>query len=142
MGFLKPKVMTPPPPPPPPPPVRFLTRSPQIRWSSPNTVVDAVKNEMTGEKASKKANLKTNVKTSAQGVMTDAPIEYASLLGQSGKTKTRRCMMGGVVRTVRRTVKGRRHPNPRRDRGTTGCTAPGTRNKAAAQGKKQRAGRS
>ena len=87
MGFLKPKVMTPPPPPPPPPPPAVpepVTPDPVVK---PNTVVDATKEEMTGDKAKSKANLKTNVKTSAQGVMTDAPIEYASLLGQSGKTK-------------------------------------------------------
>tara|TARA_R100000734_G_C3318130_1_gene111969 strand:- start:242 stop:490 length:249 start_codon:yes stop_codon:yes gene_type:complete len=77
MGFLKPKVMMPPPPPPPPPPVAIP--DPVVK---PGKVVDATKKEMTGEKAKKKANQKTNVKTSAQGVMTDAPIEYQSLLGQ------------------------------------------------------------
>ena len=42
---------------------------------------------MTGDKAKSKANLKTNVKTSAQGVIEDAPLDYASLLGQANKTK-------------------------------------------------------
>ena len=40
-----------------------------------------------GKKAKKKANQKTNVKTSAQGVMSDAPVQYASLLGASKRPK-------------------------------------------------------
>lgn len=88
MGFLKPKVMVPPPPPPPPPPVAVpepVTPDPVVK---PNTVVDATKEEMTGDKAKKKSNLKTSVKTSAKGVTTDAPIEYASLLGAAKPTNT------------------------------------------------------
>lgn len=88
MGFLKPKVMVPPPPPPPPPPVAVpepVTPDPVVR---PNSVVDATKEKMTGDKAKKKSNLKTSVKTSAQGVMTDAPIQYSSLLGSSGNQNT------------------------------------------------------
>ena len=83
MGFLKPKVMTPPPPPPPPPPAAV----PDPVVTAPADVVDAVKDNMTGDKAKSKANLKTNVKTSAQGVIEDAPLDYASLLGQANKTK-------------------------------------------------------
>lgn len=82
MGFLKPKVVVPPPPPPPPPPP--AVPDPVVR---PGTVVDATKENMTGDKAKSKANLKTNVKTSAQGVIDDAPLDYASLLGQSKRTK-------------------------------------------------------
>ena len=48
MSFLKPKVMMPPPPPPPPPPV--ATPDPVVNGK----VVDATKEEMTGEKAKKK----------------------------------------------------------------------------------------
>tara|TARA_R100000654_G_scaffold65328_1_gene93200 strand:+ start:98 stop:265 length:168 start_codon:yes stop_codon:yes gene_type:complete len=50
-------------------------------------VVDATREEMTGDKAKSKANLKTNVKTSSRGVIEDAPLDYASLLGQANKTK-------------------------------------------------------
>jgi len=87
MGFLKPKVNIPPPPPPPPPPVAVpepVQPDPVVR---PNTVVDATREEMTGDKAKSKANLKTNVKTSSRGVIEDAPLDYASLLGQANKTK-------------------------------------------------------
>lgn len=87
MGFLKPKVSVPPPPPPPPPPVAVpepVQPDPVVR---PNTVVDATKENMTGDKAKSKANLKTNVKTSSQGVIEDAPLAYNSLLGQANKTK-------------------------------------------------------
>ena len=87
MGFLKPKVSAPPPPPPPPPPPAVpapVKPDPVVR---PNTVVDATREEMTGDKAKSKANLKTNVKTSSQGVIEDAPLDYASLLGQANKTK-------------------------------------------------------
>lgn len=92
MGFLKPKVDIPPPPPPPPPPPAVVAPAvpepvqpdPVVR---PNTVVDATREEMTGDRAKSKANLKTNVKTSSQGVIEDAPLDYASLLGQANKTK-------------------------------------------------------
>lgn len=87
MGFLKPKVSVPPPPPPPPPPVAVPEPVQPDPVVQPNSVVDAVKSEMTGERAKSKANLKTNVKTSSQGVIEDAPLEYASLLGQANKTK-------------------------------------------------------
>ena len=76
MSFLRPKVNIPPPPPapPPPPPPATVTPDAVVR---PNTVVEATKKEM----KKKKASIKTSQKTGPQGVTTDAPIEYKSLLG-------------------------------------------------------------
>ena len=94
MGFLRPKVSVPPPPPPPPPPVAVpepVTPDPVVR---PNTVVDATKEEMTGDKAKKKANLKTNVKTSARGVIGDAPLAYNSLIGSVAKNANLGSILG------------------------------------------------
>ena len=87
MGFLRPKIPAPPPLPPPPPAVAVpdaVTPDPVVR---PQSVVSATKDELTGEKARKKASLKTSVKTTARGVLTDAPLQYASLLGQSKRVK-------------------------------------------------------
>lgn len=94
MGFLMPKVKMPAPPPPPPPPPSVPTPvvpEPTITQPDPvvrpNTVVDATRREMTGERAQRKANMKTSVKTSSRGVLEDAPLQYASLLGGSKRTK-------------------------------------------------------
>ena len=84
MSFLRPKIMMPPPVSAPPPPPAVVTPEAVVR---PNDVVDATKDNMTGEKAKKKSNQKTNVKTSAQGVMSEAPVQYASLLGASKRPK-------------------------------------------------------
>ena len=84
MSFLRPKIMMPPPVSAPPPPPAVVTPEAVVR---PTDVVDATKDNMTGEKAKKKSNQKTNVKTSAQGVMSEAPVQYASLLGASKRTK-------------------------------------------------------
>tara|TARA_A100001515_G_scaffold88833_1_gene70591 strand:- start:245 stop:475 length:231 start_codon:yes stop_codon:yes gene_type:complete len=74
MSFLRPKVNIPPPPPAPPPPPPTVTPSSVVR---PDTVVDATKKEM----KKKKATMKTSQKTGPQGVTTEAPVEYKSLLG-------------------------------------------------------------
>ena len=77
MSFLTPKVSTPPPPPAPPPPVpvpAVVTPDAAVR---PNTVVEAAKKEA----KKKKVNTKTNQKTGPQGLTTEAPVEYKSLLG-------------------------------------------------------------
>ena len=72
MSFLTPKVNIPPPPsvPPPPPP-------------APDPVVRAGDSEVekTKKKQKGKATMKTSQKTGPQGVTTEAPVEYKSLLG-------------------------------------------------------------
>lgn len=91
MGFLMPKVKMPAPAPAPPPPPATVIPEPTIMDPDPvirpNTVVDATKERMTGEGAQKKASMKTSIKTSSRGVMEDAPLQYASLLGGSKRTK-------------------------------------------------------
>lgn len=70
MGFLKPKMPAPPPPPPPPPAVP----EPVVR---PNSVVESTAANL---KSKKKANTATSRKSGPQGVMTNAPVAYSSLL--------------------------------------------------------------
>ena len=72
MGFLKPK-MPPVPPPPPIPP------DPVVR---PSNVVETTRERLTNKK---RKNQKTSIMTSSRGVIEDAPIEYASLLGGAKK---------------------------------------------------------
>jgi len=84
MGFLMPKVKMPAPAPAPPPPPAVVTPDPVVR---PDTVVEATKERMTGEGAQRKATMKTSIKTSSRGVLEDAPLQYASLLGGSKRTK-------------------------------------------------------
>ena len=75
MSFLRPKVNIPPPPPPPAPPPAAVVR--------PTNVVDTTKENM----KTKKASARTAIMTGPQGLTTDAPIQYASLLGASKRTK-------------------------------------------------------
>ena len=72
MSFLQPKVNIPPPPPPPPPPA-----------PTPDRVVKAPsgETEKTKKKQKGKATMKTSQMTGPQGVTTEAPVEYKSLLG-------------------------------------------------------------
>mgnify|MGYP003140072038 FL=1 len=72
MSFLTPKINIPPPPPAPPPPP-----------PAPDPVVDApgTETEKTKKKQKGKATMKTSQKTGPQGVTTEAPVEYKSLLG-------------------------------------------------------------
>ena len=90
MGFLRPKMPAPPPPPPPPPPVapivtpEQVTPDPVVR---PNTVVAATQDKMTGPRSKRRVNPKTAVQTTPRGVLEDAPLQYASLLGGSKRTK-------------------------------------------------------
>ena len=71
MSFLTPKVNIPPPPPPAPPPP---TPDPVVRAGDSET-------EKTKKKQKGKATMKTSQKTGPQGVTTEAPVEYKSLLG-------------------------------------------------------------
>lgn len=77
MGFLTPKVPTPPPPPPPPPPP--VVPEPKVQ---PNDPVEVAKRKAKDPKAVSRAK---TVKTSARGVIEDAPLEYASLMGKAKK---------------------------------------------------------
>jgi len=72
MSFLTPKVNIPPPPPPPAPPPP--TPDPVVRAGDSET-------EKTKKKQKGKATMKTSQKTGPQGVTTEAPVEYKSLLG-------------------------------------------------------------
>ena len=74
MSFLTPKVNIPPPPPAPPPAPAVVTPASVVR---PNTVVEATKKEAKKNKAS----VKSSRKTGPQGLTTEAPVEYKSLLG-------------------------------------------------------------
>lgn len=78
MGFLKPK-MPPVPPPPPPPPAPTITPDAVVR---PSNVVETTRERLTNKK---RKNQKTSIMTSSRGVIEDAPIEYASLLGGAKK---------------------------------------------------------
>lgn len=73
MSFLRPKISIPPPPPPPPPPPAAVVR--------PEKAVDSAKKEAT----KKKASVKTSVVTGPQGLIDEAPVEKASLLGSAAK---------------------------------------------------------
>jgi len=80
MGFLKPKMPAiPPAPPPPPAPVATVTPDPVVR---PSNVVETTRERLTNKK---RKNQKTSIITSSRGVIEDAPIEYASLLGGAKK---------------------------------------------------------
>jgi hypothetical protein len=80
MGFLRPKMpAVPPAPPPPPAPVATVTPDPVVR---PSNVVDATRERLTNKK---RKNQKTSIMTSPRGVIEDAPVEYASLLGGTKK---------------------------------------------------------
>ena len=72
MSFLRPKINIPPPPPAPPPPPP--TPDPVVKAPGSET-------EKTKKKQKGKATMKTSQKTGAQGVTTEAPVEYKSLLG-------------------------------------------------------------
>jgi len=72
MSFLQPKINIPPPPPPPPP--APPTPAPVVKAGTSET-------EKTKSKQKDKATMKTSQVTGPQGVTTDAPIEYKSLLG-------------------------------------------------------------
>lgn len=78
MSFLKPKISIPPPPPPPPPPPAVTTPASVVR---PDKAVEAVKEEA----KKKKASVKTSVVTGPQGLLQEAPVEKASLLGSAAK---------------------------------------------------------
>lgn len=80
MSVLRPKIPTPPPPPPPPPPP--VVPEPTVR---PNDPVEVAKRKAKDPKAVSRAK---TVKTSARGVIEDAPLEYASLMGKAKKKET------------------------------------------------------
>jgi len=80
MGFLKPKMPAIPPPPPPPPVIApTITPDAVVR---PSNVVETTQKRLTNKK---RKNQKTSIMTSSRGVIEDAPIEYASLLGGAKK---------------------------------------------------------
>ena len=80
MGFLRPK-MPAVPPAPPPPPVAPPTITPDA-VVRPSNVVETTRERLTNKK---RKNQKTSIMTSSRGVIEDAPIEYASLLGGAKK---------------------------------------------------------
>ena len=80
MGIIRPKVAAPPPPPPPPPPP--VVPEPTVR---PNDPVEVAKRRARDPKA---VSRRKTVKTSARGVLEDAPLEYASLMGKAKKKET------------------------------------------------------
>lgn len=80
MSVLRPKIPTPPPPPPPPPPP--VVPEPKVQ---PNDPVEVAKRKAKDPKAVSRAK---TVKTSARGVIEDAPLEYASLMGKAKKKET------------------------------------------------------
>lgn len=73
MGFLNPKVPAPPPvePPPPAPPMDVVP-------DSAVTSVDEVENK---RKRANRVSRQKTILTGSQGLLTEAPIEYKSLLG-------------------------------------------------------------
>ena len=77
MGFLRPKM--PPVPPAPPAPVATVTPDAVVR---PSNLVETTRERLTNKK---RKNQKTSIMTSSRGVIEDAPIEYASLLGGTKK---------------------------------------------------------
>ena len=77
MGFLRPKM--PPVPPAPPAPVATVTPDAVVR---PSNLVETARERLTNKK---RKNQKTSIMTSSRGVIEDAPIEYASLLGGTKK---------------------------------------------------------
>ena len=69
------------PPAPPPPPVIPPTITPDA-VVRPSNVVETTRERLTNKK---RKNQKTSIMTSSRGVIEDAPIEYASLLGGAKK---------------------------------------------------------
>ena len=69
----------PPVPPAPPAPVATVTPDAVVR---PSNVVETTRERLTNKK---RKNQKTSIMTSSRGVIEDAPIEYASLLGGTKK---------------------------------------------------------
>ena len=69
----------PPAPPPPPAPVATVTPDAVVR---PSNLVETTRERLTNKK---RKNQKTSIMTSSRGVIEDAPIEYASLLGGTKK---------------------------------------------------------
>ena len=80
MSILTPKVAVPPAPPPPPPPP--VVPAPVVRPSDPS---EAVKRKARDPKT---VSRRKTIKTSARGVLEDAPLEYASLMGKAKKKET------------------------------------------------------
>jgi hypothetical protein len=75
MGFLNPKVPAPPPvePPPPAPPMDVV----------PDSVVTSVDEVENKRKRSNRVSRQSTILTGSQGLLTEAPIEYKSLLGSN-----------------------------------------------------------
>ena len=69
----------PPVPPAPPAPVATVTPDAVVR---PSNLVETTRERLTNKK---RKNQKTSIMTSSRGVIEDAPIEYASLLGGTKK---------------------------------------------------------
>jgi len=93
MSFLQHKVAIPPPAPAPPPPTPVQpVVQPVVQPEDVIRPDDVVKSpSMQAEarrKNKKRATPKTSVKTGPQGVMTDAPLQYSTLLGSNKRTKS------------------------------------------------------
>tara|TARA_R110002126_G_scaffold253812_1_gene396902 strand:+ start:220 stop:450 length:231 start_codon:yes stop_codon:yes gene_type:complete len=75
MGFLSPKVPAPPPvePPPPAPPMDVV----------PDSVVTSVDEVENKRKRANRVSRQSTILTGSQGLLTEAPIEYKSLLGSN-----------------------------------------------------------
>lgn len=75
MGFLSPKVQAPPPvePPPPAPPMDVV----------PDSVVTSVDEVENKRKRANRVSRQSTILTGSQGLLTEAPIEYKSLLGSN-----------------------------------------------------------
>ena len=75
MGFLNPKVPAPPPvePPPPAPPMDVV----------PDSVVTSVDEVENKRKRANRVSRQSTILTGSQGLLTEAPIEYKSLLGSN-----------------------------------------------------------
>ena len=73
MGFLSPKVPAPPPvePPPPAPPMDVV----------PDSVVTSVDEVENKRKSKSRVSRQATILTGSQGLLTEAPIEYKTLLG-------------------------------------------------------------
>ena len=80
MSILRPKVAVPPAPPPPPPPP--VVPAPVVRPKDP---IKAVKRKARDPKT---VSRRKTIKTSARGVLEDAPLEYASLMGKAKNKET------------------------------------------------------
>ena len=75
MGFLNPRVPAPPPvePPPPAPPMDVV----------PESVVTSVDEVENKRKRANRVSRQSTILTGSQGLLTEAPIEYKSLLGSN-----------------------------------------------------------